>query len=114
LTPELGFLAERKTELDFIIIHSLEEAIEAVRRLKSSPELYQKMVENGYKRAKEHTIETTLNQWISFFEDVAFPTYEKWSALSQIEKRWLFSQRYLAFKYGRQKQKINNLGKSKA
>jgi hypothetical protein len=114
LTPELGFLAERKTELDFIIIHSLEEAIEAVRRLKSSPELYQKMVENGYERAKEHTIETTLNQWMSFFKDVAFPTYDQWSALSQFEKRWLFSQRYLAFKYDRFKHKINNLGKSKA
>ena len=29
--------------------------------------------------------------------------------VSQIEKRWLFSQRYLAFKYDRFKHKINNL-----
>ncbi len=72
------------------------------------------MVENDYERAKEQTIETTLNQWMSFFKDVAFPTYDQWFALSKLEKRWLFTQRYLAFKYDRFKHKINNLGKLKA
>ncbi|MGB3511923.1 MAG: hypothetical protein WBA93_22330 [Microcoleaceae cyanobacterium] len=47
LTPELGFMAERKTDLDFIIIRSSQEALGAICRLKKNPELYQKMVDNG-------------------------------------------------------------------
>jgi hypothetical protein len=44
LTPESGFLAERKTDLDFLIIHSQEEAIQAIDRLKNEPKLYGSMI----------------------------------------------------------------------
>jgi hypothetical protein len=103
LTPESGFLAERKTDLDFLIVRSLEEAIQAVKTLKNSPDLYQKMVENGYERAKESSIQQTLNKWISFFSDVAFPAYAEWSKMSKAQKRVLFLQRYFNFRYNRVK-----------
>lgn len=106
LTPESGFMAERKTDLDFMIVRSLEEAVQSVEKLKNSPELYQKMVENGYERAKEYTIQKTIEKWVLFFNDVAFPAYAEWSKLSKTQKRVLFLKRYFNFKYNRVKDKF--------
>ncbi|PSF38527.1 hypothetical protein C7H19_05960 [Aphanothece hegewaldii CCALA 016] len=106
LTPESGFMAERKTDLDFIIVRSVDEAIQAVKKLKNYPELYHKMVENGYERAKETSIQQTLNKWVSFFNDVAFPAYAEWSKMSKNQKRFLFYQRYFNFKYSRVKDRF--------
>ena len=101
LTPESGFLGERKSDLDFLLVTSLEETIEAVRKLKSNTQLYDQILANGYQRAQEYTIQTTLTKWLSFFEDVAFPAYQEWSSLSQLAKRVLFLRRYSDFKYTR-------------
>jgi glycosyltransferase involved in cell wall biosynthesis len=109
LTPESGFLAERRTELDFLLVHSLEEAIQAVDRLKRSPELYHQMVYNGYERSQEYTIQQTSNKWISFIKNIVFPTYEKWSKLSRYDKKMLFLRRYFAFKYDRSKRRLEKI-----
>jgi glycosyltransferase involved in cell wall biosynthesis len=109
LTPELGFLAARKTELDFMIVRSLEETIAAVSYLKSHPDIYQKMIENGYQRAKEYSSEIILNQWLNFLQNIAFPTYERWLTLSRAYKRRLFIRRYITFKSYRAIHKISCL-----
>lgn len=106
VNSESGFLAHRQNDLDFIMVHSLEEAIQAVQKLKANPDLYQKMVENGLERAKNYTIQATLEQWLKFFQDVAFPAYEKWTQLSQTQKRYLFFRRYLDFRYHRAKARL--------
>ncbi len=109
LTPELGFMAERKTDLDFIVVRSSQEAFEAISHLQNHPELYQKMVDNGLERAKEYTIEKTLNQWLYFLNNVAFPGYNQWLKMSQYEKKLLFTKRFLYFKSYRLKHKISLL-----
>jgi glycosyltransferase involved in cell wall biosynthesis len=109
LNPELGFLAVRQTELDFMIVSSLEETIEAVSYLKSHPDIYQKMVANGYQRAQEYSQKVILDQWLKFLQNIAFPTYERWSNLSRVYKRRLFIQRYVTFKYYRAIHKISRL-----
>ncbi|HAX79712.1 MAG TPA: hypothetical protein DCY88_28725 [Cyanobacteria bacterium UBA11372] len=101
LTPETAFLAERKTELDFLIVESLEEAIAAVKKLKSDPELYGAMVENCLKRAEEFTTEKTVEQWVTFFNQVAFPAYEEWRKTSEPQKEILFFLRSIRLKLHR-------------
>lgn len=109
LTPELGFLAERKTELDFIIVRSLSETIDAIHKLQNSPELYEKMVKNGLERAQEFTIEKITNQWITFLTEVALPSYENWYNLKTIQKQFLFYRKFSLFKYERAKHKVNQV-----
>jgi hypothetical protein len=106
LTPESGFLAERKTDLDFLIIRSQEEAIQAIDRLKNSPKLYDRMVCNGYERAKEYSIQQTLSRWIGIVENNIFPAYEQWSNMNLYEKKMLFYKRMMAFRFDRLRRKF--------
>lgn len=112
LTPEWGFMAERKSELDFMVVRSYEEALNAVSYLQNHPSYYQNMIDNGLERAKEHTMDITLNQWLDFFHQVAFPTYEKWDKMSRLQKRLLFNQRLLYFKISRAQDKLSQLAKA--
>nr|WP_293095419.1 hypothetical protein [Okeania sp. SIO2F4] len=104
LAPESSFIACRKSELDFMIIKSFEDTINAVKTLKSNPELYLKMITNGLERAKEFTPEIVKEQWVNFFDNVAFPAYDQWQSFSPIYKRANYLQRYLSLKLKR----INN------
>lgn len=61
--PDYAFEAERRSDLDFLQVHSLEEAMSAVRRLKTDPALYSAMVANGLKRAEERTAERVTAVW---------------------------------------------------
>jgi glycosyltransferase involved in cell wall biosynthesis len=53
------------------------EVITAVQKLKNDPELYQATIANGWKRAQNLTTGNTLQNWIKFFQEYAFPEYEK-------------------------------------
>lgn len=99
VTPESAILAERKTELDFLMVNSLEEAILAVKKLKSDSDLYAKMVSNGIERAKNFTAEKGLERLLIFFNDFAFPAYEKWKKLTENQKKVLFIRRCFKFSF---------------
>ncbi|MBL4848350.1 MAG: glycosyltransferase family 1 protein [Planctomycetes bacterium] len=71
--PDYAFLAERRSELDFLLVHSLDEAREAVTKLKQDPALYQAMVENGRQRAREITSETVTARWAELLFEVCAP-----------------------------------------
>jgi hypothetical protein len=101
LTPESAFLAERKTELDFVIIDSLESAINAVKKLKTDPDLYAARIKNGLERSQEFTTEKILENWVTFFNKFAFPAYEEWCKTSEDQKQALFFRRKLKLKLHR-------------
>lgn len=103
---ESAFLALKQSYLDFLVVSSLEETINAVKQLKSNPELYRSMIENGLKRAKEFNKETITQNWLTFFNDYAFPEYENWLSLSDFQRRCLFVQRYINLKTERLKKKL--------
>ncbi|MBR8830188.1 MAG: hypothetical protein N5P05_002848 [Chroococcopsis gigantea SAG 12.99] len=109
LTPESGFMAERKTDLDFIIVRSLQEAIAAIRYLQDNPDLYQKMSINALERAQDYTVERVLKQWLDFFNDVAFPAYLEWTSMSHASRKQIFRKRFLYFKTLRVGDKISRL-----
>jgi hypothetical protein len=109
LTPESGFLAQRKSDLDFLIIRSLEDAISSIDLLKNSPEIYAAMVKNGLERSQEFSINKILGQWQSFFQNFAFPHYQKWCQMSRLEKSWLYRKRFVYFKIDRVQDKMQRL-----
>lgn len=63
LGPEYAYRELRQSELDYIEIASLDEAIEAIERLQSDPALYRAMVENGRERARSFTPERITERW---------------------------------------------------
>ncbi|WP_124155628.1 hypothetical protein [Okeania hirsuta] len=101
LAPESSFMACRKSELDFLIIKSLDEAITAVKTLKNNPELYLKIIKNGFERSQELTPESVKQQWINFFNNFAFPAYDRWQSFSQFKKRKDYLRRYFKLKLTR-------------
>lgn len=54
----------RETADDFIEVASVDEAIQAVRRLKGDPDLYRRMVANGRKRAESVTFDRLTDRWV--------------------------------------------------
>lgn len=106
LAPESAFMSERKSELDFIPIDSVESAISAVKKLKNDPQLYSAMVNNAGKRAEEFSSETNAEKWIAFYNEFAFPAYKKWSEISEVQRRTIFLRRYLKLKLDRMKTRI--------
>jgi hypothetical protein len=66
LGPEPGFRDYRQTELDYIEVNNAEEAFQALIRLRDNPDLKRAMVENGFRRMNECSVETIIGQWKDF------------------------------------------------
>lgn len=69
LGPEPGFRDYRKTELDYIEVTNVEEALQALIRLRENPELRLAMTENGFRRLDDCSLQTIISQWINFIEE---------------------------------------------
>jgi hypothetical protein len=63
LGPEKAYREIRRSRLDYIEVETKEELKGAIVRLKNRPELYQKMVKNGRKRAKEFERNKVKERW---------------------------------------------------
>lgn len=71
LGREHAYRELRRSELDYIEISSLKEAMQAVALLLREPERYQAMVDNSRRRAVAFTSEAILRQWAELlFETV--------------------------------------------
>jgi hypothetical protein len=79
LGPEPGFQALRKTELDYVEISSPEQALDALRRLKDDPGLYNQMVENGRLRAREFTRDVVAARWFDVLSGPVADGFSTWS-----------------------------------
>ncbi len=69
LGPEYALREIRRSSLDYIEVASVAEAEDAVRRLVEDPELYRAMVRHGFERAREYSVEATLEQWIELLTE---------------------------------------------
>jgi hypothetical protein len=78
LGPEPAFRALRRSPLDYLEVTTPEEALGAVDRLRTSPDLYEKMVRNGRERRKEYTVDSIRRRWIDVLESDVRPFFEMW------------------------------------
>ncbi|MBD1848723.1 glycosyltransferase [Leptolyngbya sp. ST-U4] len=94
LGPEPGYQQIRRSELDYFEVRTPEEAIAALQRLQQDPELYLAMVENGFKRAQEYTLDRVILEWHHFLTGPIAQGYEQWLRRSAIEKQFGRPLRY--------------------
>jgi hypothetical protein len=93
LGAESAFQAERRSDLDYIEVKSLQEAIAALQTLKENPQLRQDMIANGRDRAQATSIETILSSWKTFLTDIATPAYQRWLESPDWSK-WIYIQKH--------------------
>ncbi|WP_199245876.1 hypothetical protein [[Phormidium] sp. ETS-05] len=98
---ESAYQAERQSELDYMEVTSVDEAIKALQRLRDDQDLRHKMVENGQFRAQSTTPKQLTERWQKFLTDVAIPEYDRWCSSSKFTKQIYIAKRYLAIKENR-------------
>lgn len=98
LGPEPAFRDLRQSELDYIEVKTPEMVLEAIRKLKSQPELYQQMVNNGLQRAKEFSVESITEQWQQALAGPIAEQYERWRRRTQISRVATFALRSIQHK----------------
>ena len=95
---EPAYREQRRSELDYIEVTSLDETIVALKSLRDNTKLRQAMVENGQIRAEEVKPEKLVEQWRRFLVNVAVPEYERWCKASIISKQAFLQRQHLKVK----------------
>ncbi len=109
LGPEPAFREQRKSELDYIEVTTPQAVFEAVKLLKSQPELYQKMLANGQKRAEDFTAEKMIERWYEFLAGPVADGYKRWSKKNQVSRIAEFSLRSIQHKMAGKKATYHRL-----
>jgi hypothetical protein len=87
LGPEPAYQQMRKSELDYFEVRTPDEVVAALRELQNNPELYLAMVENGFRRAKEYTVDCVVAAWRDLLAGPIAQGYEQWLHQSFLKKR---------------------------
>ena len=88
LGPETGYQDLQQSELDFMEASTPEDVLVAVKRLKSDPQHYAAMVQNGAKRSADFTAEAIARDWVDLFNTKVAADFRAWQARSHA-LRWL-------------------------
>jgi hypothetical protein len=78
LGPEPSYMSLRRSDLDYLEIRSAEDALAAIRHLKANPDVYTRMIENGFERAKEFSSERIAQRWYDVLAGPVAEGYERW------------------------------------
>ena len=73
LGREPAYREIRRSPLDYLEVDSVEEARQAIDRLRDEPGLYRAMVENGHRRGADYAPAATLAAWRELLERVLPP-----------------------------------------
>lgn len=84
LGPEPAFIDLQQSPLDFIEVKTPQQAINAIRRLKKEPALYQQMIANGFQRSQDYTTERMVQKWHDVFAGPVAQKYSLWLKRNQI------------------------------
>lgn len=107
LGPEPAFGEQRQSDLDYIEVTTPEAALEAVKLLKSQPELYQKIIANGLKRAEDFTTEKMIQRWYELLAGPVADRYKHWLERNQVSRMAEFSLRSIQHKIAYRKAAYN-------
>jgi hypothetical protein len=78
LGPEPAFQVLRRSELDYIEIKTPEDALAAIRLLKSDPQRYADMIANGLQRSQAFSVEQQCDRWHEVLAGVVAKQYSQW------------------------------------
>lgn len=107
LGPEPAYQAVRRSRFDYLEVRTPEEAIAALRYLKTHPDVYQLMVENGFRRAQDFTVNQVASQWRDLLAGPVAAGYKHWLEASRFQKQvvrpliygWQILENRLAIKH---------------
>lgn len=88
----------KKSELDYIEVNSLEEALAALQRLRNDSQLRRAMIDNGRIRSEETQPAKLVAQWRNFLTNVAVPDYNRWCKASNLTRHTFLIRRDLDIK----------------
>ncbi|MDX2230652.1 MAG: glycosyltransferase [Leptolyngbyaceae cyanobacterium bins.349] len=99
LGPEPAYQELRRSELDYLEVHSPEDVIQALQQLQAEPKRYRAMIENGWQRAKEFTPDHLAQQWRDLLAGPIAQGYEQWrhglTPWLRLDRPFQFSYRLL-------------------
>jgi hypothetical protein len=79
---------------DYLRVHSADQAINAILRLKKDEELYRKLVENGRKKSHSFTTDTIVKAWEEVLTGPVVERYKTWKRHPTYEKsRFIIKQK---------------------
>ncbi|MEO1093586.1 MAG: glycosyltransferase [Cyanobacteria bacterium J06638_28] len=87
LGNEPAFRELRKSELDYLEVNSLEEALETLIRLRDDPQLRETILDNARRRCHEFSVNGIAQQWSDFIHQTAIPTWQTWHQNSPIQRQ---------------------------
>lgn len=86
LGAEPAYQQLRHSELDYIEIKTIDEALSAIRRLRDRPELYQAMLHHSQERAQEFHPDQITKLWRDLLAGEIAQGYERWRQQNPIFK----------------------------
>ncbi len=91
---EPAFREQRRSDLDYLEVLSIEDAISSLKRLKDDQQLRQSMVDNGRIRAEETTACRITAIWQEFLIKASYH-YEQWCHKKIGERQFYLMQRLI-------------------
>ena len=71
---------------DYLLVGTPDEAIKAILKLRDDPALYNKLVQNGKKKAALYTEETIAQVWLEVLTGPVMHRYQQWQAKPLLEQ----------------------------
>lgn len=78
--PEQAFASLRRSPLDYFQVNGPHDVLDALRRLKTEPQLYEAMVANGAARMRDFTADAVARRWEELFAGPIAERYQQWLA----------------------------------
>jgi hypothetical protein len=94
---EIGFREVRESEYDFIEVDSVEDVLEALKKLRDDVEFRNRMIENAIERGKPYDTEGQQQRWGDVFESVIMPYYERWRKTPRLSRQWFLFIRWIRY-----------------
>ena len=98
LGRESAYRAERRSELDYFEVGSVEDVLDTLLRLREDHELRRAIERNAALRAAENRPERLIERWIAFLDATATPAYRRWREASSADRALFYASR--AGRYG--------------
>ena len=79
LGREPAYEALRKSELDYVAVDNVDEAVAAIQKVNQDASLFRRIIANGDARKSEFSQAAITRQWVELFEGPVFAAYRRWS-----------------------------------
>lgn len=89
LGREVGFQELHDSDIDYLEVDSVNDVINALKRLQHDAAFRAEMIENGLKKAEHYSVEALQGRWAELFKNHILPAYHEWEKESQ-SHRYIF------------------------